>query len=1001
MRTFALLALGLAVLPLHAEPASAFLDAENILREALGPDWREAPLSERDAVVVAAAESLPVGGAIHLPESAPVGRLDFRAVADGVRITGGEGGTIVFGGGQHGLRLFHARLNQELLPGVPRPARRMDPLRPDRQFAARGASPADIALFDPTRRPVSGLLALFCEGAIKIETDVVDCAWICGANAFGKRTVTAQARVDRSLFLWFGVNWPFQDYNAHWNPAHREAKWWETHAQMDWDLRGGGEGTRVYEMIETSYGNPGPTVVLKNARGVALYHGSTERGSGQGPGVYWLKDCEQVQLGLRGINAFGGNNGHPNWADANRDITIEGGRGNILHAMRTWSNARDVSLWNSDPELQIWMVGSQYGHHGTEQALQFAVTPYFGRPTPEYLAGLDLPQMARDILALREREMPRKKMTGWPQPHTEAELVAALRTGRFMNAPMNAQDEITFRYAGADLARGERPQARLPAPPTVPPTAAPTTRIPLEFTQQPGFGRALLEAGADPTGQRPSDDAFTQVLYGLSRDALQALLDEAERADQAIWALHHTTHDRTRWDALKDHPDYARHRETLASVMKRIHAARDARKAAAEARVKELKEAVNAARKAKDAGRAGELEAELKVAERSGRGGSVRLEIPAGTFRLERPLYLLGGVSGVWGAGPERTVLKTERPIPVVKLQERCTVANFAVEGGRVGLAMTGHSHHYNHGSPTLKSYIAGENFYRLTFRRQSFAGIHVGNDEIDVMEGAEHDQNKYVDLVFDHTGDYGIYINTSMLDKWLCLNAEFAGQRKAGIAVKFNNLIHGCVIGSRFRNIDGPGVDVFGGNAEIAYPPWEVWIDGCRFEECGNATQPAVEHGIVELGAFTHNTIVTRGKAIAGGYAGAPQICQDNSIDVKLLPGAPAVKLRGVRLIGVSRANGHVFSRVSANGPVVFVNDWHTLDGFFAKTRARLGKAGEPLKWDTNPMAGPLAPANGWVHPYLFHRCTFGEERHAYTLLHADLQTGKVLERVDLSRWE
>lgn len=990
----------LFLLPARAEPARAFIDAERALADILGPAWAERPSTERDAVIVELAESLPVGGAIDLPRGAPVGRLDFRAVADRVQVTGGHGGTVVFGGGQHGLELMFTELAQEAGPGVPRPAHRIDPLRPDLQTAARGDF-RDVSLFDPQRRPMSGLLALFNDGPIKIDADVKGCAWICGSNAFGKKTVTAQARVDDSLFLWFGVNWPFQDYNAHWNPANKDVKWWETNAQFEWDLKGGGEGTRVYEMIETSYGNPGPTVVLRNAKGLAMYHGSTERGSGQGPGVYWLKDCQEVQLGLRGINAFGGNNGNPNWADANRDITIEGGRGNILNAMRTWSNAREVSLWNSDPALQLWMVGSQYGHQGTEKALRFAVTPYNGRPTPEYLATLDLKQMARDVIALREKEMPRKKMTGWPQPQTEAELVAAMKTGRFMNAPMNARDEETFRVGKADLAAGDKPASRLPAPPDVPPTAAPDTNREIAFTQQKGFGQALLDAGADPSGKKPSDDAFARVMYGMSRADLQKLLDEAEKADKAIWALHGTHHDRAKWDVLKDNPEFQRQRAVIGSVMDRILGDRKRREDERKEAVKAVSKEVDAAKKAKNDALRKELEAKREDLDKAVRKGEIRLEIPAGTFRLKQPLYLLGGISGVWGAGPDKTTLVTSESIHVVKMQERCPVANLSIQGGTVGLAMTGHSHHYNHGSPTLKSYIAGEDFYRITFRDQSFAGIHVGSDETDVMDGAEHDQNKYVNLRFLNTGEYGVYINTAMLDKWLCLNGEFAGQRKAGISVKYNNLIHGCVIGCTFRDINGPGVDVFGGNAEIAYSPWEVWIDQCRFEECGSETRPAVDHGIVELGAFTHSVIVTKSKAIAGGFFGAPQICQDNEIDVRLLPGAPALKLRAVRLISVSRANGHVFSNVKASGPVVFANDWKDLDAFFAPTRTRYGKDAEPLKWDTNPMAGELAPANGWVHPFVFHRCDFGGEKHAYALLNVDVDGGKVKQTVDLSRFE
>ena len=335
-------------------------------------------------------------------------------------------------------------------------------------------------------------------------------------------------------------------------------------------------------------------------------------------------------------------------------------------------------------------------------------------------------------------------------------------------------------------------------------------------------------------------------------------------------------------------------------------------------------------------------------------------------------------------------------------MQVVCNIGNFSVIGGHTGLALTG-SNHDDAVGPVLHSYIAGMNFYNITFRDQTFAGMHIGNDEEGLMGGSEHDQNKYVDLKFFNTGRYGIYFNVSMLDKWLCLHAEFVGQKKAGIACQFNNLIHGCVVESSFRDIDGPAIDFFGGNVEIGYRPWEVWIDGCDFTECGSAQSFAVEHGLAELSAFTHNKITTKKKTIAGGYAGSPQICEDNVIDVKLAPGAPAVKLRAVRTINVTRANGHVLRDVTANGPVVFVNDADQNGTIFDKTKASLTARGKTFvaKWDTNPMAHELAPKNGWVHPFIFYRCDFGGEKHAYTLLNVDVDKGAVKERVDLGKFE
>lgn len=998
-----------------------FIAADRALTERFGEAWAALPQPVISAALVELAESLPVGGAIDLPQGVPSGTLDFRRVADGVQITGGCEGSVIFGSGQHGLALMFSRLNQEVQPGVSREVAKLDPLRPDRQLAAREWAFKDGEMFGSKLAPMSDYLALFCSDGIRIKADVKNCAWICGDNAFGDHVVTAEARVDDSLFLWFGLNWPFRDFNAHWTDGGK-TDWVKRGAQMHFDLKGGGAGTRLYEMIETNYGNPGPGVVIENAKGLTMMHGSTERSSAQGPGVYWLKNCEDTLLGLRGINAFGGNSGEPRQADAARDITIEGGRGNVLYAMRTWNNANDVSLWNNDPALQLWAVGSQYGHKGTAGALRFAVTPYYNMPTAEWLAKFDAQAHAQAIYdkraAFLKKDWEKKKADAEkkkqafsvpePAPHESVEqLIAKIKTGRHLNCPgdigMNATDEETFLWGEDDYTKPLRAgakRAKVPAPPRVPPTDAPRTRRPVAFTQQADFGKALLAAGADPTGKTPSDDAFAKLLYGMTRAELQKLLDEGDVADKAIWAMHGGVEEKLK--AARETEEYKAQRAKLGDVMKQITARRTDAKAAAETSAKALGKAIEEAKRAKDDAKKNELEAQKELAERAGRGGNLRLEIPAGTFLLRQPLYLLGGIGGVWGTG-EKSVLKTDAPIHVVKMQERTTVAQFAIEGGRVGLALTGADHGYGDGAPTKKSYIAGENFYALTFRNQTLAGMLVGNDDPGLGGGAEHDQNKYVDLKFENTGDYGICMNGSMLDKWLVLHSEFRGQKKAGIAIKFNNLIHGMIVGSRFENIGGPGVDTFGGNVEIGYRPWGVWIDQCEFIECGNAREPAVEMGITELSAFTHNKITTKKKQIAGGYGGSPQIFEDCTIDVSLAANAPAVKLRGVRTESVVRANGHVIRNVKANGPLVFVNDADAQTEHFAKTVAMLTAHGKPHveKWDINSMTHALAPKNGWVHPFIIYRSEFGAEKYAYSLLNVDVDAGKVKERVELPTFE
>ncbi len=971
------LVVGQVTLP---QVAPKFIDTDRALAAEFGTSLGRASQTDISAAIVALAERLPVGGAIELPRNVACGRLDFRRVADGVQITGGHGGAIVLGGGQSRLQIMFSSLDEEVLSGLSRPPARIDPSRADQQLAAREFS--DVRIFGAAESPASDLFAMFNRGSIKISHDVDHCAWIAGEGAFGRRTVTADAKVDNSLFLWFGINWPFADYNQHWNPKNASRDWVKENAQLDFNLHGGGEGTRIYEMIETNYGNPGPSAVFEDCQGTAIFHGSTERGSAQGPGVYYLKNCKGVQLGLRGINAFGVNNGDPRAADANRDITIEGGKGNILYAMRTWSNSNEVSLWNSDPELQLWEVASQYGQQGTAGAFRFAVTPYYGRPTPDYLAKLNLPTMAKEIFQRRAQKMKTDgNMAGVPNPDSVERLTEKLKTGRHMDAPFNATDEETLMAGKVDLTQPSHPAATIPAPPRVPATDAPRTRRPIAFTQTADFGRALLEAGADPTGKQPSDEAFATLLYGVSREKLQEIIDEAISLE-------------TDFRRVRGERD-----AKLRAIQSDDKSARTTISESFEPRLKKLRGSID------------DNERKLQHADDSGGGkkgkrgrgtfttGKIRLDIPAGTFYLKRPLYLLAGVDGVFGAGPEKTILRTDQPIQVVKLQTASDVANLAIEGGRTGLALTG-SDHDDVLSPLLHSYVYGHNFYNITFRNQSFAGMHVGTDEEGIRGGSEHDQNKYVDLRFLNTGKYGIYFNVGMLDKWLCLHGEFVGQKTAGIACQFNNLIHGCIIDSTFTEIDGSAIDFFGGNCEIGYVPWEVWIDGCRFNECGSAEHFAVEQGLTELSAFTHNRITTKTKTIAGGYAGSPQICEDNSIDVKLADGAPAMKLRGVRTISVSRSNGHVLRDITANGPVVFVNDAEQHGDLFAKSEKWLRDHNRPVvaKWDTNPMARELAPKNGWVHPFIFYHCDFAGQKYDYTLLNVDPAKNKILTAVDLT---
>jgi len=957
-----------------------FIDAALELDRRSGTGWRsDAPATVADRIVDLA-ETLPVGGAIHLPDGLVVGELDFRSVADDVQVTGGVGGPLVLGGGQEGIQLLFSRLDLRVDAGVARPLEKTRWGRPkdgseDGPMRLLGAASAgrirsvaagyaDSRILDPEARPLSGLLAMFCEGGIRIEQDVKHCAWICGANAFGKRTVTARARVDDSLFLWFGINWPFQDYNAHLDPKRAGTDWLDN-AQLDMDLKGGGEGTRLYVMVETNYGNPGPGVILRNARGVALYQGTTERASSQGPGVYFLDNCEGVQLGLRGINAFAKVDHYFKAAMPSHDITIRGGRGNVLHGVRFWGHSQEESIVSTDPDLEVWACSFQYDTNGLDAPgiLRFAVNPGDQLPDADWLAS----HRERFASYADWQVAEWRKMFKVPEGDAAEEAfrrryLRAFERGRFHDVPLSARQEQTLVVDGIDCTKPDVKLPAVPPPPAVPPTDAPRLERPIAFTQAADYGRDLLAAGADPTGTRPSDDAFSKVMFGVTRAEVEKWFEEAGRQDAAFRKAR-ADDDAAAMEAAK---------RGIASVMDRFRPEVVVR----DAKGKEKWERVR-------------------------RG---RLEVPPGRFRLQQPLPLLTWDTLI-GAGPRKTTLFTDdATIDVVRRLGQGgggTIANLSIEGGRTGIAFHGADHH-DPVSPTRHAYVAGANLFNLHFKGQSFAGISVGNDRPEVMGGAEHDQNKYVQLVFEDTGDYGIHMNQSMLDKWLLLNSEFRGQRKAGVRIPFNNVIKGAVIGCTFRDISGPGFDCFGGNPEISYLPNLLFMDQCRFLECGSPTEAALDMGNASLSALCHTVIETSGKEIACGVRSAAQIYDEVDVRVKLPTDAPAVQMRAVRDGRTARANGHTVRRFTANGPLAFVNDVNARMEMYAATVEKLGAVNrerrargeevpipEKIDFGGNPLQSERPPANGWNNPFFFHDCQFGERKLTHDLVNADTRAG------------
>jgi hypothetical protein len=203
-------------------------------------------------------------------------------------------------------------------------------------------------------------------------------------------------------------------------------------------------------------------------------------------------------------------------------------------------------------------------------------------------------------------------------------------------------------------------------------------------------------------------------------------------------------------------------------------------------------------------------------------------------------------------------------------------------------------------------------------------------------------------------------------------------------------------VVGSTFKDIGGPGIDFMGGNPEIRFRSHQVWIEQCDFNECGNADEPAVDQGNGVCMAFTRCNITTTGKTIKTGYRGGAAIYEDDVINVKTKDGDPAIVLRAARMNQTARPNGHTLRNVRANGPVAFLNDANAYNDVFKKTC--LARGIDPnLDWDINPAAHELAPADGWVHPFVFYNCQFADKKYDYSLLNVDINKGQILKEVNL----
>ena len=252
------------------------------------------------------------------------------------------------------------------------------------------------------------------------------------------------------------------------------------------------------------------------------------------------------------------------------------------------------------------------------------------------------------------------------------------------------------------------------------------------------------------------------------------------------------------------------------------------------------------------------------------------VEVPPGNFLIDGPLKVGGealrkGEVRILGSGEEKTKLFGYGSGSVLSFQIsggglakgsgaqailKINLENTTIDGKEYGVMLSGHNNV----------------FLNVTFKNNSIAGA--------AQLSSEAEQHRFIGCKFIG-GEYGVRFDTYQ-DKPLFYRCHFEGQSKGGIYCTKIVHFHGGVYQSTFKNINGPGVAIYGGNPIQGYGPWIISIDGCTFEECGNETEAALDLGYNWLGAVLNTSITTQKKTIKTGFRGNFGVLQDLNVNVK-----------------------------------------------------------------------------------------------------------------------
>lgn len=389
------------------------------------------------------------------------------------------------------------------------------------------------------------------------------------------------------------------------------------------------------------------------------------------------------------------------------------------------------------------------------------------------------------------------------------------------------------------------------------------------------------------------------------------------------------------------------------------------------------------------------------------------LEIPRGTFLLDRPIIIDGDANpkAIVGAGRGLTELRAMGDFPVIVVDTRKGLAKGKDEiritedffnqtfTGPIGIEVR----HYGSLTP-------GGMVHSCTFQCSDY-GVYAKN-------GLEFDQVFFQNCKFEG-GNYGVYYANNMVDKQGFFECLFSGQNKAGVAAPNSHMFAGSFTACRFENIGGPGIKM-GFDPGSGYTPHQSMINQCVFVDCGSETEPSLDWGWMESSALIDVRVEINSKTVPFGILGTGQIMDRCSVFVN--GGNVSQAAFGVlhtRMVKNSRPTGNVLRACWSNsGGIAFVSNVPsaavlspTAEGgtggryygdppaFVSNPQKQQFPWGGDLKWWQHEDPSTIYP---WAYPHLLYHCTFGDDTRFedYVLLRTS-RDGEILQMIGLNGTE